>query len=127
MHGAGFGYRLGIRGSTRLEGDVLASYPRDEVRGVCLRRRVRLNDEPVLSFEVGVDPGRAWRFNVWADNQRLDERLIEAKGPGRFWQTVRIDLSTFSGREVQLRLYQLVMDQSVRSLRSAYWRNLRIE
>ncbi len=127
MHGAGFGYRLGIRGSTRLESDVLATYPRDEVRGVCLWRNVRLDNEAVLSFEVGVDPGRAWRLNVWVDNQRIDERPIEAKGPGRFWQTVRIDLSTFSGREVQLRLYQLVLDQSVRSPGSAYWRNLRID
>jgi hypothetical protein len=86
-----------------------------------------LDNEPVLSFEVGVDPGRAWRLNVWVDNQRLEERLIEAKGPGRFWQTVRIDLSPFSGREVQLRLYQLVLDQSVRSPGSAYWKNLRID
>lgn len=127
MHGAGFGYRLGLRGSTRLEGDVLATYPQDEVRGVCLRRKVRLDDKPVLSFEAGVDSGRAWRLSVWADNQRIEERLIEAKGPGRSWQTVRIDLSAFSGREVQLRLYQLVLDAGVRSPGSAYWKNLRID
>jgi hypothetical protein len=127
LHGAGFGYRLGFRGSTRLEGDVLATYPRDEVRGVSLRRKVRLNDKPVLSVEVGVDSGRAWRLNVWLDNRRIDERLVETHGPGRFWQTVRIDLSAFAGREVQLRLYQLVLDPSVRSPGSAYWRNLRVD
>src|SRR5262249_46451014 len=35
--GAGGGMR-GIRGITHLDGDVLATYPRDEVRGVVLRR-----------------------------------------------------------------------------------------
>jgi hypothetical protein len=66
-------------------------------------------------------------LNVWVGNQRIGERLLEGKGPGRFWQTVRIDLSVFSGREVQLRLYQLVLDQGVRSPGSAYWRNLKID
>ncbi|MCU0917640.1 MAG: hypothetical protein MUC88_24215 [Planctomycetes bacterium] len=127
LHGAGFGYRLELRGSTRLESDVLATYPQDEVRGVCLRRSVRLGDQPVLSVEVGADAGRAWRLNAWVDNQRIEERLIEAPGPGRSWRTVRLDLSAFAGREVQLRLYQLVLDQSVRSPGSAYWKNLRID
>jgi hypothetical protein len=35
MHGAGFGYRLGLRGSTHLDQDVLATYPQDEV-GACV-------------------------------------------------------------------------------------------
>ena len=130
MHGAGFGYRLGIRGSTRLEGsDVLATYPRDEVRGLYLNRRVKLNDKPVLSFEAGVDASRAWRLNVWVDNQRIDERLIEGIERRRHWEKIQIDLSAFADRQVQLRLYQLVIDggKSVPSPGSAYWKNLRIE
>ena len=35
--GAGGGMG-GIRGSTYLDGDMLATYPRDEVRGLVLRR-----------------------------------------------------------------------------------------
>ena len=43
--GAGGGL-AGIRGITYLDGDSLATYPRDEVRGTVLRRKMRLGDDP---------------------------------------------------------------------------------
>src|SRR6185295_3183774 len=47
---AGFGGAGGgignIRGITHLEGDVLATWPRDMVRGVVLRRTVKLSGDP---------------------------------------------------------------------------------
>jgi hypothetical protein len=39
-----------------LEGDVLATYPRDEVHGGVLRRTIKLGSNPKLQFEVSVDP-----------------------------------------------------------------------
>jgi hypothetical protein len=127
LEGAGFGYRGGVRGATQLDGDVLATYPRDEVRGVVLRRGVRLSDEPVLRFNAGVDAGRVWKLNVWVNNQRIDERIIEGDQSGRKWEEVRIDLSRFAGRDVQLRLYQLVLFRSQRAPGSAYWKDLTLE
>jgi hypothetical protein len=127
LHGAGFGYRLGLRGTTHLEGDVLATYPRDEVRGVVLRRTARLSDQPMLRFEVGVDAGRAWSLNVWVNNQRVEERLVEGDRSGRKWHPVRIDLSRFAGEEVHIRLYQLVLRRSARPPGSAYWRHLALD
>ena len=127
LDGAGFGYPSGFRGATRLEDDVLATYPRDEVRGVVLRRSVKLSDKPVLRFEAGARAGRAWTLNVWVDNQRIDERLIEGGQSGRKWQKVRIDLSRFAARKAHLRLYQLVPMRSRRPPGSAYWRNLTLE
>jgi hypothetical protein len=124
LHGAGFGYRGRVRGSTWLDGDVLATYPRDEVRGVSLRRKVTLGDKPVLSFEAGADENRAWLLHVWVDNQQVFERLIQGEGTGRHWETIHIDLGAYAGREVQLRLYQLVLAQNVPSPGSAYWRHL---
>ncbi len=124
LHGAGFGYRGRFRGSTRLDGEVLATYPRDEVRGLSLRRKVTLGGNSVLAFEAGVDADRAWLLNVWVDNRQIFERLIQGDGSGRHWETIRIDLGAFAGREVQLRVYQFVLSPNIPSPGSAYWRHL---
>src|SRR5262245_36726749 len=54
--GAGGGM-AGIRGITYLDGDVLATYPRDEVRGLVLRRTAKLGGKPRLEFQAGADSG----------------------------------------------------------------------
>ncbi|MCI0746858.1 MAG: ADP-ribosylglycohydrolase family protein, partial [Verrucomicrobia subdivision 3 bacterium] len=61
--GAGGGM-AGIRGITHLAGDVLATYPRDEVRGLVLRHTAKLGSNPMLRFDAGADAGRAWELNV---------------------------------------------------------------
>ncbi len=126
LHGAGFGCRLNVRGATRLDGEVLATYPRDEVRGVSLRRKAVLDEKPVLSFDAGVDAERAWLLNVWVDNRRVHEQLIQGDRSGRHWESVQIDLGAFAGHEVQLRVYQLVIGRNIPSPGSAYWRNLKL-
>ncbi len=64
--GAGGGMP-GIRGITYLDRQVLATYPRDEVRGTVLRRTMRLGLAPSLKFQAGVDLGRAWQLQVFVD------------------------------------------------------------
>jgi hypothetical protein len=124
--GAGGGM-AGIRGITYLDGGVLATYPRDEVRGVVLRRTLVLGDKPTLSFQAGVDLGRAWELNVYANNKLLEKRIIEGTTEGsRKWHDIEVDLRDFAGQEVHLRLYQRVLVPN-RVAGNAYWRNLRIE
>src|SRR5207247_10830529 len=74
--GAGGGM-AGIRGITYLDGDVLGTYPTDEVRGVRLGRTVKLGDQPKLSLQAGADSGRAWELNVYANNSLVEKRVIE--------------------------------------------------
>src|SRR5258705_7512506 len=84
--GAGGGM-AGIRGITHLDGDVLAPYPRDEVRGVILRRTAQLSKSPSLEVQVAADAGRAWELNVYANNKLLEKRIIEGGNEGgRRWQ-----------------------------------------
>src|SRR5262245_22949689 len=125
--GAGGGMR-GIRGITHLDGDVLATYPRDEVRGLVLRRTVVLGQKPVLSFRAGVDPGRAWELNVLADNKLLLKKTVAAPPAAaeRHWEDVRLDLAAVAGRSVQLRLYQRVLIAG-QTAGNAYWKDLRVE
>jgi hypothetical protein len=130
---AGFGGAGGgignIRGITHLEGDVLATWPRDPVRGVVLRRSVKLGPHPTLSFQAGADPTRAWQLEVYAGNERLAQRLIDGgndKSSGRKWHDIQVNIEDFSGKEVQLRLYQRVLLPD-RIPGNAYWRNLQIK
>lgn len=79
-YGASGGGLRGIRGGTSLDGDVLATYPRDEIRGMYLRSVQRIPASGMLRMEVAADPGRAWKLAVFADNQRLLEQVIDG-GP----------------------------------------------
>jgi ADP-ribosylglycohydrolase len=120
--GAGGGLP-GIRGITYLDGDVLSTYPRDEVRGMVLRREVKLADHPVLKFDAGVDAGRAWQLQVYVNDDRLFDKLIESSSDERDWQQIEIDLSNYKNQDVVLRLYQLVLIPH-HEAGNAYWRGL---
>lgn len=125
LGGAGGGM-AGIRGITCLEGDVLATYPRDEVRGVVLRRIVELGAQPALSFQAAADAGRAWELNVYANNTLLHKRIVEGGASGRQWQEIKIDLGAFASQKVELRLYQRVLIPN-RVAGNAYWKTIEIQ
>lgn len=120
--GAGGGM-VGIRGITHLEGDILATYPRDEVRACLLRRTAKLNASPRLTFEAGSEPGRAWELTVYADNDVLFKDIISSTSGERAWRTLDIDLTKYAGRETTLRLYQRVFVPN-RTAGNALWKNL---
>jgi hypothetical protein len=118
-----------IRGITHLEGEVLATWPRDPVRGVVLRRTVKLGQKAALSFRVAADPTRAWELEVYAGNERVLRKLIDGgseKSAPRNWQDVRIDLPRFARQKVQLRLYQRVL-LADRIPGNAYWKDVKVE
>ncbi|MEY2428916.1 MAG: hypothetical protein QOJ40_1801, partial [Verrucomicrobiota bacterium] len=130
---AGFGGAGGgignIRGITHLEDDVLATWPRDLVRGVVLRRTLKLGSKPSLSFQVAADAMRAWDLEVYAGNERLLKQLIDGgveKSGERKWVPVQLDLARFANQNLQLRLYQRVLLPD-RIPGNAYWKSLKIE
>jgi hypothetical protein len=126
LGGAGGGMR-GIRGNTHLDGDVLATYPRDEVRGVALMRKATLSAQPRLRVDVAADGGRAWALDVHVDNRRLQTVTVQAKGEERAWQPVDVDLKEYAGRTVTIRLIQRVLLGPGLAPGNAYWRGLRLE
>jgi hypothetical protein len=120
--GAGGGM-TGIRGITYLDGDTLATYPRDEVRGAMLRRTATLGEAPVLKFKAGVDAGRAWQLQVYVNDDKVLDKLIEGKSESRDWQDIALSLGEYANHEVVLRLYQRVLIPG-REAGNAYWRDL---
>jgi len=122
LEGAGFGGYpgTGCNRATFLEENVLATWPRNEVRGVVLRRVVELGLEPVLELEVGADPGCAWRLEAYANNTRIASELIVGE---RQWRYLRLPLHEFAGQQVELRLYQLTLLPG-RVPGNAYWRRV---
>ena len=123
--GAGGGMP-GIRGITWLDDDVLSTYPRDEVRAVVLSRTMKLQDEKELSLHAGVDSGRVWRCEVYVNNRKVFDRLMEGANEGRNWNLVNIDLTAFKNSTVKFRIYQRVLVPG-RASGNAYWKNLKVE
>lgn len=122
--GAGGGM-AGIRGITYLDGEVLATYPRDEIRGTVLRRSLRLGVNPFLKFQVAADAGRAWQLQVYLNDEKVLDKLIEGPAEGQNWQEIDLDLSKYSTQEVVVRLYQRVLIPH-HEAGNAYWRHLSI-
>ncbi len=120
--GAGGGMP-GIRGITYLDGNVLSTYPRDEVRGTVLRRSVHLSGDPRLNFQAGADPGRAWQLQIYVNDSKVLDKLIEGQAETLAWQDLEVDLSKYANQEVVLRLYQRVLVPH-HEAGNAYWRNL---
>lgn len=120
--GAGGGMP-GIRGITYLDGDVLSTYPRDEVRGTLLKRSTMLGSNPSLSFKAGVDAGRVWQLQVYVNDDRVLDKLIEGSSDQRSWQDIEVNLAKYSGQHVALRLYQRVLIPQ-HEAGNAYWRGL---
>jgi hypothetical protein len=120
--GAGGGMP-GIRGITYLDGEILATYPRDEVRGTVLRRTAKLGKDPVLKFSAGVDPGRAWQLQVYVNDDKALDKLIEGESESREWQDIEVNLAKYAKQEVVLRLYQRVLIPH-HEAGNAYWRSL---
>jgi hypothetical protein len=128
--GAGGGI-AGIRGISYLDGPVLATYPRDEVRGTVLKRTIHLGPTPSLNFKAGVDVGRTWQLQVYVNDKKILDKLIEGlfeshQSDSRHWEEVHLDLSEYKNQTVVLRLYQRVLVPH-HEAGNAYWRELTTE
>jgi hypothetical protein len=129
--GAGGGIR-GVRGDTYLDGDTLAVFPRDEVRGALLRRSVQLGASPSLAFDAGVDVGKTWHVLVYVDNDKVLDQLIDGaklqpeESSKRAWKHLNLDLTKYRNQAVVIRLYDLVLVPG-HEAGNSYWKNLKLE
>jgi hypothetical protein len=122
--GAGGGMQ-GIRGITYLDGEVLATYPRDEVKGVLLTRTLGITNQKQLSLEAGVDPQRSWQCLIYINNQKVFDKILEGTGGERTWYPITVDLPPFQNSPVTIRIYQRVLIPG-KLAGNAYWKNLQV-
>lgn len=123
--GAGGGMP-GIRGGTYLDGDVLVTYPRDEVRSLVITRTTQLSSTPRLVIDVAADPGRAWALDIYVGNSHIAGRIIQSGIREREWQSIDLDLSPWRDQEVTIRMLQRVLLGPEYAPGNACWRNLRL-
>lgn len=147
--GAPGGGVRGVRGGTFIDGDILSTYPRDEIRGVKLFRTMTLGASPKLKVEVAADPGRKWKLSIFVDHKKILTQLIDG-GPAlewadikpeeypqplheydksasvRKWVPLEMDLSEYKNQEVTIRLYQDILVRNGFP-GNAYWRNLDVK
>ena len=90
-----------------------------------------LGDNPSLTFDAGVDAGRAWHLVVFVNNDKLLDRLIDGKSvpqgsaTDRIWSPIQVDLSAYRKQPVVIRLYDLVLLANGMAGNS-YWRKLEL-
>ncbi|MHA4842937.1 ADP-ribosylglycohydrolase family protein [Flavitalea antarctica] len=120
--GAGGGMS-GIRGNTYLDGEVLATYPRDEIRGLLLSREIKVNGQKEISFDAGVDPGRVWALDVFIGNQKKLTKLIAGESKERHWEPIKVAIDSNEGKTTKIRLYQRVLIPG-KEAGNAYWKNI---
>jgi hypothetical protein len=127
---AGYGGVTGGAG-TYLDGDALGIFPRDRVRGALLRRSLTLSDKPRLEFDAGADLGRAWHLQVYVNNDKVLDRIVEglviAPDPtaDRIWQHFSVDLSACKNLPVVLRLHDLIVIPQ-HEVGTSYWKNVTV-
>jgi ADP-ribosylglycohydrolase len=129
--GAGGGL-AGIRGDTYLNGEVLSIFPRDEIRGALLRRSLEMGDHPSLTFDAGADAGRTWHLEVFVNNDKVIDRLIEGNRliPGNqsevHWEHIHLDLTGYRKQSVVIRLYDLVLAPN-HEAGNSYWKHIELQ
>lgn len=148
--GGGGGGLRGIRGATYLSGDTLSVFPRDEVRGALLRQSVQLSGSPSLNLDAGVDPGKTWHLEIFVNNDKVVDRLMEGPpstrvappiarmggGPPpsdpqvsdaeRHWEHIHLDLSAYSNQSVVIRLYDFILVPG-HEAGNSYWKKPQIQ
>ena len=128
----------GGEGATYLEENVLVTFPRG-TRPCMLERTLRIpSGTSRLHLEIGSLKYRSWRMQVFVDDDNLKTEIIGAEETinakevppnAAFavpnWTTMDIELSKYSGKTVQLRLYQWLVPNSIPG--AAYWRSANVE
>jgi hypothetical protein len=75
---------------------------------------------------AGVDPERTWQLQVYVNDDKVLDKLIEGRTGTRQWDDIKVDLAKYASQEVVLRLYQRVLIPH-HEAGNAYWRRLTVD
>jgi putative heme-binding domain-containing protein len=103
--------------------NVLRTRPFSVEKGAVLERLLKLpDDKPAhLSFAVAASARENWELRIFANGRLLKSTRIGHDGVS--WEAVDLDLSSFAGAELILRLENAAQDGA---LNAGYWSDLKI-
>ena len=95
-----------------------------------MRKTATLGNQPELGFYAGADAGTTWHLVIFANNDKVLDRLIEGTPwnrngaqPVRRWEHIDVDLTRYKNQTIVLRLYDLVLVPH-RYAGNSYWKDL---
>jgi hypothetical protein len=88
-----------------------------------LYRTIKVEDKNTMVLTVAAEQNKCWKLRVFLDNNKVLDKMIEAADEAGKWQTVKIDLSKYKGKEVIVRLYQNI-DFTDKWPGNAYWKKI---
>ena len=97
-----------------------------------MRRTVQPGADASLSFDAGADAGHAWRLQVFINNDKLLDRLVDgAKLPKdesskRAWEHRNPDLARYRNQTAVIRLYDLILVPG-HAAGNSDWKNFKLQ
>ncbi len=104
--------------------NVLVTHPVDRQTGSALERTIEVpaGKRTSLSLNVAADERGDWELRVLANGRLLRKQVIDKNGPR--WKEIDVDLSSFAGQKIVLRLENCANDWS---WEFAYWSDLDVK
>ncbi len=103
--------------------NVLMTHPFSDRKPAALARRVKLSGgKPQLKFSVAAHEKGDWELLVRVDGTVVHRETVTHEGAR--WRSVKVDLASFAGREVELRLENAANNWE---WEFGYWADLTIE
>ncbi|MBI3416632.1 MAG: c-type cytochrome, partial [Verrucomicrobia bacterium] len=101
--------------------NVLMTHPFDRQKGAALERTLEIpaGRSATLTFAVAAHEQGDWELRVLADGNVLKQQIVNHDGER--WKLVSVDLSTFAGRKVTVRLENCANDWHYEF---GYWRQI---
>jgi len=106
--------------------NVLLTHPLDPDTGCILKRRIflPLNRRVILSLEVGHHPQGDWLLLVRINGMEVKRQLIDNASAPEGWINVDIDLSAYSGQEIEI---ELENQPNGWSFEAGYWAKIELK
>ncbi len=106
--------------------NVFVTHPLDRNTGCVLAREVEIpaGEKTALRLVVGHDPRGDWMLVVKVDGKALLQQPVSQATATGGWLDVRVDLSDYAGRTVQL---ELINQPSDWAYEAAYWAEITID
>jgi len=105
--------------------NVLVTHPLDRETGCILSNKVKITDgkKTTLHLVVGHHPQGDWILRVKADGKELLNKTVGKETAKDGWMEVDVDLSAYSGKDVNL---ELINQPSDWAFEGGYWAEIKV-